>query len=76
MEDTRNAYKIWSENLKGRDHPEVIGVDVRLISEWNLGNTVRRCRLIAPDSVWGAVAASCEHGNEPLDSIKGGKFLD
>jgi hypothetical protein len=24
----------------------------------------------------GSVAGSCEHGNEPLGSIKGGEFLD
>jgi len=25
---------------------------------------------------WGPVAGSCEHGNEPSGSIKGGEFFD
>jgi len=28
--------KFWSENLKGRDHSENLGVDGRIISEWIL----------------------------------------
>jgi hypothetical protein len=30
----------------------------------------------ASDSGQGPVAGSCEHGNEPLGSIKGGEFLE
>jgi hypothetical protein len=33
MGEMRNAYKIWSENLKGRDHEEDLGVDGRIILE-------------------------------------------
>jgi len=29
--------KFWSENLKGRDHAEDLGVDGRIILEWILG---------------------------------------
>jgi hypothetical protein len=30
-------YKLhWSENLKGRDHLEDLGIDGRIISEWIL----------------------------------------
>jgi hypothetical protein len=29
MEDMRNSYKIWLENLKRRDHSEDLGVDGR-----------------------------------------------
>jgi hypothetical protein len=36
MGETRNAYNIWVENLKGRDYFEYIGVD-RNILEWFLG---------------------------------------
>jgi len=34
---TRNAYKIWSENMKGRDHSEDLGVNGGTILEWTLG---------------------------------------
>jgi hypothetical protein len=40
----------WLENLKGRDHFEVIGVDERIILEWILGNRVGRCGLDASGS--------------------------
>jgi hypothetical protein len=33
----RNAYNIWLEGLKGRDHSEDLGVDGRIILEWILG---------------------------------------
>jgi hypothetical protein len=39
MEDVTNAYKLWSENLKGRDHSEDLEVDKETISEWILGET-------------------------------------
>jgi hypothetical protein len=32
-EEMRNAYKCWSENPKGRDHLENLGVDGRIILE-------------------------------------------
>jgi hypothetical protein len=31
-----NAYKIWLEKTKGKDHSEDLGVDGRIISEWVL----------------------------------------
>jgi len=36
MGEMRNTYKISSENLKGRDHSEDLGVDRRIILEWML----------------------------------------
>jgi hypothetical protein len=36
---------------------------------------VGRCGLNASGSELGPVVGPWEHGNEPLDSIKGGKFL-
>jgi len=36
---------------------------------------VRECGLDSSGSRWGPVY-SCEHGNETLDSSKGGKFFD
>jgi hypothetical protein len=37
---------------------------------------VRRGGLDSSGSGYGPMAASCEHGNEPLGSIKSGEFLD
>jgi hypothetical protein len=37
---------------------------------------MERCELDEFGSGWGTVAGSCEHGNEPLGSTKGGEFLD
>jgi hypothetical protein len=37
---------------------------------------VGRCGLDASGSGQGTVLRSCEHGNEPSSSIKGGEFID
>jgi hypothetical protein len=37
---------------------------------------VKRCELDASGSRWGPVAGPCEHGNEPLGSIKRGEFVE
>jgi hypothetical protein len=37
---------------------------------------VSRCGLDSSGSGEGPVAGSCEHGNEPSGSIKGGEFFD
>jgi hypothetical protein len=37
---------------------------------------VERCRLDASALGQGPVESSCEHGNKPSGSIKGGEFLD
>jgi hypothetical protein len=37
---------------------------------------VGRCGLDESGSRQGPVVSSCEHGNEPSGSIKGGEFLD
>jgi hypothetical protein len=60
----------------GRDYSEDLGIDGRIISECVLRKWGGK--------VWteficfgkGPVAGSCEHGNEPSSSIKGGEFLD
>jgi hypothetical protein len=39
-------------------------------------NSVGMCGLEASSSRQGAVAGTCEHGNKPSGSIKGGEFLD
>jgi hypothetical protein len=35
-----------------------------------------RCGLDSTGAGYGPVAGSCEYGNEPSGSIKGGEFLD
>jgi hypothetical protein len=37
MRTMRNAYKVWSEKLKGRDHTEDLYIDRKIILEWILG---------------------------------------
>jgi hypothetical protein len=37
---------------------------------------MERCGLDASGSGQRLVVGSCEHGNEPAGSIKGGEFLD
>jgi hypothetical protein len=37
---------------------------------------VGRCGLASSGSGKGPVPGSCEHGNKPLGSIKGGEFLN
>jgi hypothetical protein len=37
MGEMRNAYEVLSENLKGRDHLENLGVDGKMILECILG---------------------------------------
>jgi len=37
MGEMRNAQKSWSENLKGRDHSEDLGVGGKIILELTLG---------------------------------------
>jgi len=39
-----------SENLKGRDQLEDLGVDGRILLEWTLGNRTGRCGLNASGS--------------------------
>jgi len=60
-----------SENLKVRDHKEALGADLKRALQWIL-------RVLTGLSGSGQEleAGSCEHGNEPSGSIKGGEFLD
>jgi len=37
---------------------------------------VGKCGLNSSGSRYGPMVGFCEHGNEPLCSIKGGKYLD
>jgi hypothetical protein len=68
--------KFLSENLKRRDDAEKLGVNGRIILEWIYGNKDGKCELDSSASGYGPVDGSCEHGNRPSSSIKGGAFLD
>jgi hypothetical protein len=35
-EETRNEYKFWSKNLRGRDVLEDLGVNGKIMSEWEV----------------------------------------
>jgi len=58
----------WMENLKRRDHSENLD-NIRTV------NRVGNCELDSSGSGLGPVVSRCEHGNEPSDSVKDGKFL-
>jgi hypothetical protein len=60
--------KCWLGNVMGRDYVEDLDMDGKIILE------VGRCGLDASGSEQGQVVGSCEHGNEPLCSIKGGEI--
>jgi hypothetical protein len=34
MGEIRSAYRFWSQNLMGRDHVEIVGIEGRIILEW------------------------------------------
>jgi hypothetical protein len=60
MGEMRNIYRIWEENLKGRDHLENVVEYVRIILKWTLErNGVRGCGLDASVSGYGPVVCSC-----------------
>jgi hypothetical protein len=60
------------ESLRVRDHSE--DIDGGIILNRSLGNSDRGCGLDSSGSGQGPVTGSCEHGNEPSNCIKGGKF--
>jgi hypothetical protein len=61
--DEKYITKFWLECLKGIDHSQDLGVDVKLLLKLMLRKCVR-------GSGYGPVAGSCEHGNEASSSIK------
>jgi hypothetical protein len=68
--EVRNAYRILVGNAMETDHLQKLGVDEKIIlGKWG------GCGLDSSGSGYGPVVGSCEHGNEPLGSIKGGEFL-
>jgi hypothetical protein len=64
------------EVLKGRDHPEVVDIDGKIILELVLEKYVGK---LWDGCIWlrtGASGRPCERGIEPTVSTKVGKFLD
>jgi hypothetical protein len=71
--EMRNAHKILVEKPEGKRQ---LGRPRRR-RENNIRKHLREiCGLDASGSGYNQVEGPCEHGNEPFDSIKGGKFLD
>jgi hypothetical protein len=63
--------KSSSENMKGRDHSVDLDADGRIL-EWILE---KHGGKLWAGCIWlrkGTSGGSCEHGNEPSASIKGG----
>jgi hypothetical protein len=75
MGEERNAYSFSWGKLRARDHLEDLDLNERIIKmdfeemEWD---AVGRIDL-AQDK---GMCQTCEHDNEPLDSIKCGEFFD
>jgi hypothetical protein len=59
--------KYWLESLKRRDHSEDLGS-----RRWKDNIKMDRRKI----GFWGCGLDSCERGNEPSYSIKGGGLLD
>jgi hypothetical protein len=62
-------------NLKGRDHSEYLGLDVKIILKCILG---KYGGGLWTGCIWlriGTNEVPFEHGNKPLDSINAGNFL-
>jgi hypothetical protein len=59
----------------GTDHSENLGIDGRISLKWTLGKKDGKAWTGCTWLGQGPVAGSCEHGNELMGSIKGGKFL-
>jgi hypothetical protein len=67
--------KFWSENLKGSDHSEDLGVDGKIILEWILGKLGGK---MWTGCIWlriGTSGGMFGYGNEPSSYMKGGEFL-
>jgi hypothetical protein len=58
MEQTRNAYNILLENLKGRDHSEELGVDGKIILGWISGKQIAK---MWTGCVWLRIRTSSGH---------------
>jgi hypothetical protein len=72
MQHAWDRVEFWSENMKRTEHIQDIGSD-----EWDLKETRwKSVKLI--HFAWGQEPAevSCEYGNKPSGSTKGGEYFD
>lgn len=69
MGELRNAYKIWFNDLKGRDHLEDKSTDGSIIWNW-VKKSVTEVWMDLTGSGPSQMAAFCEYCYEPLGSIK------
>jgi hypothetical protein len=63
--EIRCAQKLWSGNLKGRDHFQDLSINGRIILKCIL-NMLRRSGLDSSGMGYEPVVGSCEYGNEAL----------
>lgn len=75
VEEMRNAYNFFSENLKGTDHFEVLGLVGKVIFKCSLRKRVRKCGQDLSDSGQVPVVSASEDGNENSGWIRGREFL-
>jgi hypothetical protein len=72
MREMRNGYRSWLENLKVGYLLEDLGVGGRIVLKWVIHTYDMR--------VWTGFIlfriGSCEHGNEPSNSVKIWELLD
>jgi hypothetical protein len=64
----------WWGKMRERDNLEVPGVDGRINSDGSSGSGMWGRKLDSVGSGYGQVVGTCECGNDPLGSIKCGKF--
>jgi hypothetical protein len=75
MGERISAYRFWWGNLRGTNHVEDPGVDVRIILKWIFKKWDGACT----GSMWfriGAGGGLCKCGNECSGSVKCGEILD
>jgi hypothetical protein len=74
--DDKKNKTFWSENLKGRNDAEDLGVDGKIILDWILGKYGER---VSTGCIWlrtGTSGGLLENSSELSGGIKGREFFD
>lgn len=66
--------KFWLGNLKGRDHFDGVGIDLKLVGVQEIGYEKNDMLLISPRLC--PIATPCDHDNECSSFIKGDTILN